>query len=124
MAQQVGGVPSRLVDQQLERWAEVGADRFYRPERIRLLSLVAGRPVQQGTNETVNTCAERDWERSLAAHLWYAHSPGGQHLGHPGQLEAAWQGPRRTLPGQSQPTERTYRELGGGGGRAAHSPWT
>jgi len=114
-----GGVPSRLVDQQLERWAEVGADRFIAPERIRLLSLVAGRPVQQGTNETVNTCAELDWERSLAAHLWYLNHPVASISDTLASFEAAWQGPQaysaRPEPAYSERTNGNWEEEGEGG---------
>ena len=41
-----GGVSSKLVQQQIDRWAEVKADRYIAAERIELMSLVAGQPIQ------------------------------------------------------------------------------
>ena len=42
-----GGASSKLVQQQIDRWAEVKADKYIAAERIELLSLVAGQPIQQ-----------------------------------------------------------------------------
>ena len=67
-----GGSAARLVQDQLDRWAEVGADRHIDTGRLGLYSLVAGQPVQTASSGTVNTCHRLDWLRSLAHHLWYA----------------------------------------------------
>lgn len=65
-----GGGAGRLVQEQLDRWTEVGADRHVDPARLALYSLVAGQPVHAASTGPVNTCAKLDWQRSLALHLW------------------------------------------------------
>jgi hypothetical protein len=65
-----GGSAGRLVQEQLNRWTEVGADRHIDPGRLGLYSLVAGQAVHAATAGPVNTCRGLDWKRSLALHLW------------------------------------------------------
>ena len=65
-----GGSAGRLVQEQLNRWTEVGADRHIDPARLGLYSLVAGQAVHAATAGPVNTCRGLDWKRSLALHLW------------------------------------------------------
>jgi nuclear pore complex protein Nup98-Nup96 len=60
---------------QLDRWTEVRADARIHPDRMALYSLVAGRPVWEGTGPPINTCSGLDWRRALAAHLWYLTHP-------------------------------------------------
>jgi hypothetical protein len=66
---------SRLIQHQINRWREVQADRHIDADRLRLFSLVAGQPVQNGNGEAVNTLAGLDWQRALAHHLWYLGGP-------------------------------------------------
>jgi hypothetical protein len=65
-----GGSAGRLVQEQLNRWMEVGADRHIDPGRLGLYSLVAGQAVHAATAGPVNTCRGLDWKRSLSLHLW------------------------------------------------------
>jgi hypothetical protein len=65
-----GSSASRLVQDQLDRWTEVGADRHIDPARLGLYSLVAGQPVHAASTGPVNTCRKLDWQRAFATHLW------------------------------------------------------
>ncbi|XP_023336271.1 nuclear pore complex protein Nup98-Nup96 [Eurytemora carolleeae] len=101
-----GGVSSKLVQQQIDRWVEVKADRYIAAERIELMSLVAGQPIQLGTMETLNTCSNLDWQRSMAVHLWYLTHPVSSISDTLEVYEAAWRG---TQPYSSRP-EPAYSE--------------
>lgn len=76
---QIGSGPnsqtSRLIQHQINRWREVQADRFIEDARLRLYSLIAGQPIQNGNGEVVNTLTDLDWQSAVAQHLWYLASP-------------------------------------------------
>jgi hypothetical protein len=58
------------MQEQLDRWTEVGADSHIDSARLGLYSLVAGEPVHAASSGPVNTCSGLDWKRALACHLW------------------------------------------------------
>jgi len=101
-----GGLGGRLVQQQLDRWTEVKADRYINKDRINLYSVVAGQPVHQGTDDIVNTCNKLDWQRSLAHHLWYLTHPISSISDTLAAYDAAWTG---DMPYSARP-EPSYSE--------------
>ncbi|XP_077558826.1 nuclear pore complex protein Nup98-96 isoform X1 [Haemaphysalis longicornis] len=66
-----------MLQKQLDHWKKFKHDRYMEPERIRVYALLAGLMVWQTSDRTINCCADLDWKRALALHLWYHCSPTG-----------------------------------------------
>ncbi|XP_048244213.1 nuclear pore complex protein Nup98-Nup96-like isoform X2 [Haliotis rufescens] len=75
LAQAVGSnVARQMLAQQLEEWAELGANHFIDQVRLKIYSLLSGQLVWSSST-AVNTCDNMDWKRALALHLWYHCKP-------------------------------------------------
>ncbi|XP_063041599.1 nuclear pore complex protein Nup98-Nup96 isoform X2 [Engraulis encrasicolus] len=74
---QAAGLPfnQELLALQLTDWNRMQTDSCLQEERLRIYALLAGKPVWQSTNSCVNVCAELDWQRCVAVHLWYMLPP-------------------------------------------------
>lgn len=71
MAQQNGVEDSKLlIKQQLAHWQDVNVDNFIDPDRLKLFMLIAGQPLLDNKQGTINVCQNLDWRRALAVHLW------------------------------------------------------
>lgn len=46
-------------------------DNFIDKDYLRLYALLAGTLVWKSSDQFINTCADLDWKRCLAVHLWY-----------------------------------------------------
>ena len=57
-----------------------------------LTSHISGCPVWRGSSGAVNTCAQLEWVRGLAAHLWYLTHPLASLPDALHQFELAWRG--------------------------------
>ena len=70
-------VNGELVLQQLEGYQQMRADRHIGQSVLRLYGLVSGMPEWRSSDgaRDVNVCADLDWKRALAAHLWFLASP-------------------------------------------------
>ncbi|XP_005380089.1 PREDICTED: nuclear pore complex protein Nup98-Nup96 isoform X2 [Chinchilla lanigera] len=77
LSQLVGSHSLRnLLSMQLADWHHLQADGFIQKERLRVYALLAGKPVWQISKQMqINVCAQLDWKRSLAVHLWYFLPP-------------------------------------------------
>ncbi|XP_021098892.1 nuclear pore complex protein Nup98-Nup96 isoform X6 [Heterocephalus glaber] len=77
LSQLVGSHSLRnLLSMQLADWHHLHADCFIQKERLRVYALLAGKPVWQiSQQKQINVCAQLDWKRSLAVHLWYLLPP-------------------------------------------------
>lgn len=45
-------------------------DRHIEDERLRVYALLAGLMIWPSSEKTINCCADLDWKRALALHLW------------------------------------------------------
>lgn len=72
MLSQLGGADTvrMMADQQLTQWADTEADRLIDADRLKLMMMVAGRPVFNASHRVVNLCDKLDWRRAFAIHLW------------------------------------------------------
>uniref|UniRef100_A0A3B3T4H9 Nuclear pore complex protein Nup98-Nup96 n=1 Tax=Paramormyrops kingsleyae TaxID=1676925 RepID=A0A3B3T4H9_9TELE len=64
-----------LLAMQLVDWQRMQTDSFLQEDRLRVFSLLAGKPVWESTDSTINVCSELDWKRCVAVHLWYMLPP-------------------------------------------------
>ncbi|XP_055493395.1 nuclear pore complex protein Nup98-Nup96 isoform X1 [Leucoraja erinacea] len=72
LAQAGGGFPVReLLSRQLADWNQLVADSFMQEERLKIFALLAGKAVWKSSDGYINICAQLDWKRCLAVHLWY-----------------------------------------------------
>nr|XP_033803270.1 nuclear pore complex protein Nup98-Nup96 isoform X3 [Geotrypetes seraphini] len=77
LSQQIGSQQVKdLLAMQLVDWNKLQADRFIQEERMRIFTLMAGKPVWQLSDQrSVNVCTLLDWKRCVAVHLWYMLPP-------------------------------------------------
>ncbi|XP_030055686.1 nuclear pore complex protein Nup98-Nup96 isoform X2 [Microcaecilia unicolor] len=77
LSQQMGSQQVKdLLAMQLVDWNKLQADRFIQEERVRIFTLMAGKPVWQLSDQrSINVCTLLDWKRCLAVHLWYLLPP-------------------------------------------------
>uniref|UniRef100_UPI00358FCD80 nuclear pore complex protein Nup98-Nup96 isoform X3 n=1 Tax=Myxine glutinosa TaxID=7769 RepID=UPI00358FCD80 len=77
LSQAIGSEPTRqLLSLQLAVWARLGVDLHILPARLRVYSLLAGKPIWHLPSKgVVNVCGSLDWKRAFATHLWYMLSP-------------------------------------------------
>ncbi|XP_078258062.1 LOW QUALITY PROTEIN: nuclear pore complex protein Nup98-Nup96 [Rhinoraja longicauda] len=72
LAQAGGGFPVReMLSRQLADWSQLVADSFMQEERLKIFALLAGKAVWKSSDGYINICAQLDWKRCLAVHLWY-----------------------------------------------------
>uniref|UniRef100_A0A3Q3NAH8 Nuclear pore complex protein Nup98-Nup96 n=1 Tax=Mastacembelus armatus TaxID=205130 RepID=A0A3Q3NAH8_9TELE len=64
-----------LLALQLADWNRTKTDGYLPEERLRIFTLLAGKPVWQSSDSMVNVCSQLDWKRSLAVHLWFMLPP-------------------------------------------------
>ncbi|KAG8284509.1 Nuclear pore complex protein Nup98-Nup96 [Homalodisca vitripennis] len=64
-----------MSEQQLTQWVETEADKFIDTDRLKLMMLVAGKPLLHTSDRVINICHGLDWRRAFAIHLWYICSP-------------------------------------------------
>ncbi|CAF97362.1 unnamed protein product, partial [Tetraodon nigroviridis] len=64
-----------LLALQLADWNRRQTDCYLPEERLRIFALLAGKPVWHSSGSEVNVCAELDWKRCLAVHLWFMLPP-------------------------------------------------
>ncbi|XP_034033490.1 nuclear pore complex protein Nup98-Nup96 isoform X2 [Thalassophryne amazonica] len=81
-----------LLDLQLADWNRMQTDCYVTEERLRIFSLLAGKPVWQSSQLVVNVCSELDWKRCLAVHLWFVLPPTASVADALANYEAAFQG--------------------------------
>lgn len=60
-----------MIRLQLAMWADTSMDNFIDKDYLRLYALLAGTLVWKSSDQLINTCAELDWKRCLAVHLWF-----------------------------------------------------
>ncbi|KAM4796247.1 LOW QUALITY PROTEIN: nuclear pore complex protein Nup98-Nup96-like [Rhinophrynus dorsalis] len=76
LSQLVGSQPVRdLITMQLVDWNKLQVDRYIQEERMRVYSLLSGTSVWHSSDKSINVCAQLDWKRTLAVHLWYMLPP-------------------------------------------------
>ncbi|XP_076836868.1 nuclear pore complex protein Nup98-Nup96 isoform X3 [Brachyhypopomus gauderio] len=93
LSQAVGSQPSRdLLALQLADWNRMETDSFIQEDRLRILALLAGKPVWETTDCCINVCSELDWKRCVAVHLWYMLPPSASVADALVKYEAAFQG--------------------------------
>ncbi|XP_030649358.1 LOW QUALITY PROTEIN: nuclear pore complex protein Nup98-Nup96 [Chanos chanos] len=93
LSQATGSHPSReLLGMQLADWNGMMTDSFIQEERLRIITLLAGKPVWQSTDCCINVCSELDWKRCVAVHLWYMLPPTASIADALIKYEAAFQG--------------------------------
>ncbi|XP_060792390.1 nuclear pore complex protein Nup98-Nup96 isoform X4 [Neoarius graeffei] len=93
LSQAVGSQFSRdLLALQLADWNRMQTDSFIQEDRLHIFALLAGKPVWEATDCCINVCAELDWKRCLAVHLWYMLPPTASVADALAKYEAAFQG--------------------------------
>uniref|UniRef100_A0A671UZF8 Nuclear pore complex protein Nup98-Nup96 n=1 Tax=Sparus aurata TaxID=8175 RepID=A0A671UZF8_SPAAU len=94
LSQAVGSQYCRdLLALQLADWNRMQTDCYLPEERLRIFSLLAGKPVRQlSSDSVVNVCSELDWKRSVAVHLWFMLPPTASVADALAKYEAAFQG--------------------------------
>ncbi|XP_061752896.1 nuclear pore complex protein Nup98-Nup96 isoform X3 [Nerophis ophidion] len=93
LAQAVGSQYSRdLLGLQLADWNRMQTDSYLTEERLRIFSLLAGKPVWQTSDSVVNVCSQLDWKRCVAVHLWFMLPPTASVANALAKYEAAFQG--------------------------------
>ncbi|XP_066444628.1 nuclear pore complex protein Nup98-Nup96 isoform X2 [Eleutherodactylus coqui] len=77
LSQLVGG--QQVVElnvMQLVDWKNLQVDRFIQEERLKVYALLSATPVWKSSDsKSINVCAQLDWKRALAVHLWYMLPP-------------------------------------------------
>lgn len=81
-----------LLALQLADWNQMQTDSYLTEERLRIFTLLAGKPVWQSSDSVVNVCSELDWKRCVAVHLWYMLPPTASVANALAKYEAAFQG--------------------------------
>uniref|UniRef100_V5H4S5 Putative nucleoporin 98 n=1 Tax=Ixodes ricinus TaxID=34613 RepID=V5H4S5_IXORI len=80
-----------MLQKQLDHWRKFKHDRHIEDERLRVYALLAGLMIWPSSEKTINCCADLDWKRALALHLWYHCSPTGSIHDAVAAYEAAFQ---------------------------------
>uniref|UniRef100_H3CQG4 Nuclear pore complex protein Nup98-Nup96 n=1 Tax=Tetraodon nigroviridis TaxID=99883 RepID=H3CQG4_TETNG len=81
-----------LLALQLADWNRRQTDCYLPEERLRIFALLAGKPVWHSSGSEVNVCAELDWKRCLAVHLWFMLPPTASVADALTRYEAAFKG--------------------------------
>ncbi|XP_054482857.1 nuclear pore complex protein Nup98-Nup96-like, partial [Anoplopoma fimbria] len=81
-----------LLALQLADWNRMQTDSYLPEERLRIYTLLAGKPVWQSSESVVNVCSELDWKRCVAVHLWFMLPPTASVADALARYEAAFQG--------------------------------
>ncbi|XP_012673966.1 nuclear pore complex protein Nup98-Nup96 isoform X2 [Clupea harengus] len=91
---QAAGLPysQDLLTLQLGDWNRMQMGSCLQEERLRIYALLAGKPVWQSSNGCINVCAELDWQRCVAVHLWYMLPPTASISDALAKYELAFQG--------------------------------
>ncbi|XP_067113030.1 nuclear pore complex protein Nup98-Nup96 isoform X1 [Osmerus mordax] len=93
LSQAVGSQGCReLLALQLTDWNRMQTDSFLQEDRLRIFTLLAGKPVWESTDCVVNVCSELDWRRCLAVHLWYMLPPSASIADALAKYQDAFQG--------------------------------
>uniref|UniRef100_A0A3Q3E3G4 Nuclear pore complex protein Nup98-Nup96 n=1 Tax=Labrus bergylta TaxID=56723 RepID=A0A3Q3E3G4_9LABR len=93
LSQAVGSQYCReLLALQLADWNRMQTDCYLPEERLRIFTLLAGKPVWQSSDSEVNVCSELDWKRCVAVHLWFMLPPTASVADALVKYEAAFQG--------------------------------
>lgn len=93
LSQAVGSQFCRdLLALQLADWNRMETDSYLSEERLRVFTLLAGKPVWQSSDSTVNVCSELDWKRCMAVHLWFMLPPTASVADSLKKYEAAFKG--------------------------------
>lgn len=104
-----------MLQKQLDHWKKFKHDRYINPERIRVYALLAGLMVwpTSDPNETINCCADLDWKRALALHLWYYCPPTGSISDAVATYEAAFESDQPLRPYARPPYPPCHEDDGG-----------
>ncbi|XP_069395495.1 nuclear pore complex protein Nup98-Nup96 isoform X5 [Paralichthys olivaceus] len=81
-----------LLALQLADWNRMQTDCYLPEERLRIFTLLAGKPVWQSSDSVVNVCSQLDWKRCMAVHLWFMLPPTASMADALAKYEAAFQG--------------------------------
>ncbi|XP_022600404.1 nuclear pore complex protein Nup98-Nup96 isoform X2 [Seriola dumerili] len=81
-----------LLALQLADWNRMQTDCYLPEERLRIFTLLAGKPVWQSSDSVVNVCSQLDWKRCVAVHLWFMLPPTASVADALDRYEAAFQG--------------------------------
>ncbi|KAM9348606.1 nuclear pore complex protein Nup98-Nup96 [Symphorus nematophorus] len=81
-----------LLALQLADWNRMQTDCYLPEERLRIFTLLSGKPVWQSSDSVVNVCSELDWKRCVAVHLWFMLPPTASVADALAKYEAAFQG--------------------------------
>uniref|UniRef100_A0A8D3BN44 Nuclear pore complex protein Nup98-Nup96 n=1 Tax=Scophthalmus maximus TaxID=52904 RepID=A0A8D3BN44_SCOMX len=93
LSQAVGSQYGRdLLALQLADWNRMQTDCYLPEERLRIFTLLAGKPVWQSSDSVVNVCSQLDWKRCVAVHLWFMLPPTASVADALAKYEAAFQG--------------------------------
>ncbi|KAM7397467.1 hypothetical protein PAMA_005657 [Pampus argenteus] len=93
LSQAMGFQYSRdLLALQLADWNRMQTDSYLSEERLRIFTLLAGKPVWQSSDSVVNVCSELDWKRCVAVHLWFMLPPTASVADALTKYEVAFQG--------------------------------
>ncbi|XP_061596390.1 nuclear pore complex protein Nup98-Nup96 isoform X2 [Cololabis saira] len=93
LAQALGSQDCRdLLALQLADWNRMQTDCYLTEERLRIFTLLAGKPVWHSSDSVVNVCSELDWKRCVALHLWFMLPPTASVADALTKYEAAFQG--------------------------------
>ncbi|KAM4544989.1 nuclear pore complex protein Nup98-Nup96 isoform 2-T3 [Odontesthes bonariensis] len=93
LSQAVGSQCCRdLLALQLADWNRMQTDCYLTEERLRIFTLLAGKPVWQSSDSVVNVCSQLDWKRCVAVHLWFMLTPTASVADALAKYEAAFQG--------------------------------
>uniref|UniRef100_A0A3B4TS50 Nuclear pore complex protein Nup98-Nup96 n=1 Tax=Seriola dumerili TaxID=41447 RepID=A0A3B4TS50_SERDU len=80
-----------LLALQLADWNRMQTDCYLPEERLRIFTLLAGKPVWQSSDSVVNVCSQLDWKRCVAVHLWFMLPPTASVADALDRYEAAFQ---------------------------------
>lgn len=93
LSQAMGSQYSRdLLSLQLADWNRLQTDCYLPEERLRIFTLLAGKPVWQSSDSVVNVCSQLDWKRCVAVHLWFMLPPTASVADALHKYQAAFQG--------------------------------
>ncbi|XP_034746769.1 nuclear pore complex protein Nup98-Nup96 [Etheostoma cragini] len=81
-----------LLALQVSDWNRMQTDSYLPEERLRIFTLLAGKPVWQSSDSVVNVCSELDWKRCVAVHLWFMLPPTASVADALARYEAAFKG--------------------------------
>uniref|UniRef100_A0A8C6U9S7 Nuclear pore complex protein Nup98-Nup96 n=1 Tax=Neogobius melanostomus TaxID=47308 RepID=A0A8C6U9S7_9GOBI len=93
LSQAAGSQCSReLLALQLSDWHRMETDSYLMEERLKIFTLLSGKPVWQSSESTVNVCSRLDWKRCVAVHLWFMLPPTASVSDALHRYEAAFKG--------------------------------